>query len=171
VSGGVRWGGAARRGVFWLAWYLPLFGLWMLFVGSFSLEEIVLGALAAAVAATAADLVRAQDLVRFRMRPRWLSGVWRLPWQVVADSGLLAAALWRQLRRPGSVRGVFRVLPFPRDEGDGAAAAARRALAVAVASLTPNTYVVGVEGDEGTVLIHQLVRRPGREIPPSMLEE
>jgi len=65
---------------------------------------------------------------------------------------------------------VFRVLPFPQ-EGDDAAAAARRALATTVVSLTPNTYVVGVEGNEGAVLIHQLVRRPGGEIPPSMLKE
>jgi hypothetical protein len=165
-----RTGWAARRGVFWLAWYLPLFGLWILFVGTLALEEIVLGALAAAGAATAADIVRAQDLVRFRLRPRWLSGVWRLPWQLVTDSGLLAVALWRQLRRPGSVRGVFRVVPFPQ-EGDDAAAAARRALATAVVSLTPNTYVVGVEGNEGAALVHQLVRRPGGEIPQSMLKE
>lgn len=166
----MRWGGSTRRAVFWLAWYLPLFGLWMLFVGSLALEEIALGALAAAATATAADLVRAQDLVRFHMRPRWLRDVWRVPWQVVVDSGVLAVALWRQLSRPGSVRGRFVVLPFPR-EGDDAAAAARRALTVAVVSLTPNAYVVGVEGDEGAVLIHQLVRRPGGEIPTSILEE
>jgi multisubunit Na+/H+ antiporter MnhE subunit len=165
-----RPGPAARRGIFWLAWYFPLFGLWMLFVGTLAPEEMVLGALAAAGAATAADRVRAQDLVRFRLRPRWLTGVWRLPWRLVTDSGLLAVALWRQLRRPGSVRGVFRVLPFPK-EGDDAAAAARRALATTVVSLTPNTYVVGIEGNEGAVLVHQLIRQAGGEIPPSMLKE
>ncbi len=159
-----------RRGRFWLAWYVPLLALWILLVDTFAVEELVLGALAAALAATAADLVRAQDLVRFRMRPRWLNGMWTIPWRVVLDCGLLAEALWHQLSRPGSVRGVFRVLPFPR-EGDDAAAAARRALVTSVVSLTPNTYVVGIEGDEGAVLVHQLVRRTGDEIPRSMLEE
>jgi multisubunit Na+/H+ antiporter MnhE subunit len=160
----------AHRWRFWLAWYVPLLGLWMLLVDSFALEEVLLGVLAAAVAATAADIVRAQDLVRFRMRPRWLAGLWTLPWRVVVDSGVLAAALWRQLSRPGSVHGGFRVLPFPR-EGDDAAAAARRALVTGVVSVAPNTYVVGIERDEGVMLIHQLVRRTGAEVPPSMLEE
>jgi multisubunit Na+/H+ antiporter MnhE subunit len=169
VSDEVWWRRLAHRGRFWLAWYVPLLALWILMVGSLALQELALGALAAAVAATAAEVVRAQDLVRFRMRPRWAAGVWTLPWRVVADSGLLAVALWRQLRRPGSVRGVFRVLRFP-SEGGGAAAAARRALVTSVVSITPNTYVVGIEGEEGTVLVHQLVRRAGGEIPPSMLE-
>ena len=158
-----------RRGKFWIAWYVPLFGLWLLFVDTLAAEEVILGALAAAVAATAADVVRAQDLVRFRMRARWLAGLGAVPWQVVTDSWLLALALWRQLLRPGSVRGLFRVLPFPV-EGDDAAAAARRALVTGVASLAPNTYVVGVERGEGFMLVHQLVRRPGGEVPRSMLE-
>ncbi|HZD74885.1 MAG TPA: Na+/H+ antiporter subunit E [Actinomycetota bacterium] len=159
-----------RRMRFWLAWYLPLFGLWLLFVDTLAAQELVLGAIAAAAAATAADVVRSQDLVRFRMRARWLRGLGVLPAQVMTDSWLLAVALWRQLRRPGSVRGLFRVLPFPV-EGDDAAAAARRALVTGVVSLTPNTYVVGVERGEGAMLVHQLVRRHGGEVPNGMLEQ
>jgi multisubunit Na+/H+ antiporter MnhE subunit len=170
VSGRGRWSGLARRSRFWIAWYVPLFGLWIMLVDTFAAEELLLGAVAAAAAATAADVVRAQDLVRFRLRTRWLRGVWRIAWQLVPDSWMLAVALWRQLRRPGSVRGCFRVLEFPR-EGDDAAAAARRALVTSVVSITPNTYVVGIEGEEGTILIHQLVPRVGGEVPSSMLEE
>jgi multisubunit Na+/H+ antiporter MnhE subunit len=170
VSGRGWWRGLAHRLRFWIVWYVSLFGLWILLVDTFAAEELLLGAIAAAVAATAANIVRAQDLVRFRLRPRWLRGVWRILWQVGTESGMLVVALWRQLRRPGSVRGRFRVLEFPR-EGDDAAAAARRALVTSVVSITPNTYVVGIEGEEGTILIHQLVPRAGGEVPPSMLEE
>jgi multisubunit Na+/H+ antiporter MnhE subunit len=159
-----------RRMKFWIAWYVPLFGLWLLFVDTLAAEELILGVVAAAAAATAADVVRSQDLVRFRMRARWLTGIRVLPAQVMTDSWLLTVALWRQLRRPGSVRGLFRVLPFPV-EGDDAAAAARRALVTGVASIAPNTYVVGVERGEGAMLVHQLVRRPGGEVPSSMLED
>ena len=159
----------ARRVTFWLAWYVPLFVLWLLFADSLAAEELVLGAVAAAVAATAADMVRAQELVRFRMRPRWLAGLTGLPRQVVADCFVLAVALCRQLVRPGSVSGLFRVLPFPTD-GDDATAAARRALVTGSVSITPNTYVVGIERGEGVMLVHQLVRRPGELPPRSMLE-
>jgi hypothetical protein len=121
------------------------------------------------VAATAADLVRAQDLVRFRMAPGWLRDLHRLPGQVLHDCWTLAAALWRRLRGE-QVRGVFRVLPFP-SERDDARSAARRALVTAVVSLTPNTYVVGVEGDEGVMLVHQLVAGRGSPVPASLLED
>jgi hypothetical protein len=160
----------ARRVKFWLAWYFPLFGLWLLFVDTLASPELVVGAIAAALAATAADVVREQDLVRFRMRARWLPGLASLPWQVVTDSWLLAVALWRELRRPGSVNGLFRVLPFPIDQDD-ATGAARSAMVTSIASIAPNTYVVGVERGEGTILLHQLVRSTGGEIPASMIEE
>jgi hypothetical protein len=54
----VRIGPALRRGKLWN-------GLWLLFVDTLAAEDVILGALAAAVAAaTAADVVRAQDLVQ-----------------------------------------------------------------------------------------------------------
>jgi multisubunit Na+/H+ antiporter MnhE subunit len=154
---------------FWVAWYVPLVVLWLAFVDTFAVAEVVLGLLAAAVAATAAELVRSQELVRFRMDPRWLRGLGSLPWQVLRDSWLLVVALWGQLRgRP--VRGVFRVVPFPAEQDD-ARSAARRALVTGFVSLAPNTYVVGIEGDQGAMLVHQLVPEPGSPIPPSMLED
>jgi multisubunit Na+/H+ antiporter MnhE subunit len=158
-----------KRVGFWVAWYVPLVLLWLAFVDTFAREEVIAGLVAAAIAATAADLVRSQDLVRFRMDPHWLRGLSRLPWQVLRDTWLLTVALWRHCTgRP--VRGVFRVVPFPT-EADDARAAARRALVTALCSVAPNTVVVGVEGAEGEMLVHQLVPEPGSPVPPSMLED
>jgi multisubunit Na+/H+ antiporter MnhE subunit len=157
-----------RRVGFWIAWYVPLVILWLAFVNTLAVAEVALGLVAAAVAATASELVRSQDLVRFRMDPRWLRGLHRLPWQVLRDCWVLAVALWRRCAgRP--VHGAFRALPFPV-ERDDARSAARRALVTGTVSLTPNTYVVGCEGD-GVILLHQLVPEPGSPIPPSMLED
>ena len=75
----------ARRVRFWFAWYVPLVVLWLAFVDTFDAAEVALGLVAAAVAATAAELVRSQDLVRFRLDPRWLRDLHRLPWQVLRD--------------------------------------------------------------------------------------
>jgi multisubunit Na+/H+ antiporter MnhE subunit len=158
----------AGRLRFWILWYVPLVVLWLLFVDTFAVQELVLGLAAAAVAATAADLVRAQDLVRFRMHRSWLRDLGQVPGQVLRDSGLLAAALWGHLRgRPCA--GAFRALPFPA-EPDDAVSAARRALVTSVVSLTPNTYVVGIEGDDGMMLVHQLVPEPGSPVPASLVE-
>jgi multisubunit Na+/H+ antiporter MnhE subunit len=159
----------ARRVGFWIAWYVPLVVLWLAFVDTLAAEEVALGLVTAAVAATAAELVRSQGLVRFHLDPRWLRDVHRLPWQVLRDCWLLAAALWRHCTdRP--FRGEFRVVPFPV-EADDARSAARRALATALVSVAPNTVVVGVEGGEGGMLVHQLVPEPGSPVPPSLLQE
>ena len=159
----------ARRARFWIAWYVPMVVLWLAFVETLAWEELAAGLVAAAIAATAAELVRSQDLVRFHLDPRWLRDVHRLLWQVLRDCWLLAAALWRHCTgRP--VRGEFRVVPFPV-EADDARSAARRALATALVSVAPNTVVVGVEGGEGEMLVHQLVPEPGSPVPPSMLED
>jgi multisubunit Na+/H+ antiporter MnhE subunit len=156
-----------RRLRFWIAWYVALVVLWLAFVDTFATEEMVLGLVAAAMAATAAELVRSQDLVRFGMRASWLRDLGQLPWQVVRDSWVLAVALWRHCTGH-PVRGVFRVVPFPT-EADDAYSAGRRALVTALVSATPNTVVVGVEGGEGEMLVHQLVPEPGSPVPPSML--
>ena len=126
----------ARRVGFWIAWYVPLVILWLAFVDTLDPAEVALGLVAAAVAATAAELVRSQDLVRFRLDPRWLRDVHRLPWQVLRDCWLLAVGLWRHCTgRP--LRGTFRVVPFP-SEADHARSA--RVLATRSApTMTPAT--------------------------------
>jgi multisubunit Na+/H+ antiporter MnhE subunit len=156
------------RARFWIAWYLPLVLLWLAFVDTVATGEVLLGLVAAAVAATAAEMVRDQDLVRFRLKVSWLRDLYRLPGQVLADSGMLAVALWRRLTgRP--VHGGFRTLRFPIDP-DEALSAGRRALVTGFVSLTPNTYVVGVEED-GVMLVHQLGYHHANPVPPSMLED
>jgi multisubunit Na+/H+ antiporter MnhE subunit len=157
-----------RRLRFWIAWYAALVLLWLAFVDTFAAEEVALGLVAAALAATAAEVVRSQDLVRFGVEVRWLRDLRLLPWQVLRDCWLLAVALWRHCTGH-PVRGVFRVVPFPT-EADDAHSAGRRALATALASAAPNTVVVGVEGGEGEMLVHQLVPEPGSPVPPSLLE-
>ena len=159
----------AKRVGFWIAWYVPLVVLWLAFVDTFARQEVIAGLVAAAVAATAAELVRSQELVRFRLDPRWLRGLPGLPWQVLRDTWLLTVALWRHCTGH-PVRGVFRVVPFP-SEADDNRSAARRALVTVLASVAPNTVVVGVEGDEGELLVHELVPQPGSPVPPSMLED
>jgi multisubunit Na+/H+ antiporter MnhE subunit len=154
---------------FWIAWYVPLVGLWLAFTSTLDAHELLLGLVAAAVGATAQEVVNAQDLVRFRLRPRWLADLRLLPRQVLADCWPLAVVLWRRLARGQAVAGTFRTVPFPVVDQDDATENARKALVTAAVSVTPNTYVVGIEGEEGVMLIHQLVPDDGSPVPPSML--
>jgi hypothetical protein len=128
----------------------------MLLAGTLAISEIVVGLLAAAVAATAVEVVRSQRLVRFRPDPRWLRRAFVLPWRALVEFGLLVMALWRTLVLRRRVAGRFWAVPFPAG-GTDSRSAARRAVFTVGASFAPNTYVVDFEKREGRVLVHRLV--------------
>jgi Na+/H+ ion antiporter subunit len=128
----------------------------MLLVGTAAPSEIVAGVAAAAVAATAVEVIRRRGVVRFRPDPRWLGRAAGLPWQTLAEFGRLMAALWRALVLRRRVVGRFSEVPF-RVGGNDSRSAARRAVFTAGASFAPNTYVVDFDRGKGTVLVHQLL--------------
>jgi multisubunit Na+/H+ antiporter MnhE subunit len=151
-----------RRLASWAVWWTLLFGLWLLLVGTVERLELIAGAAAAALGAAAAEAVRAQGLLRFRLERRWLARGWRPFARTVPDFALVTAALLRSLVRRRPVRGKFRALPFPAG-GTDAASAGRRAFATVAGSLAPNTLVVDVDPDEKLILVHELEprRSPG----------
>jgi hypothetical protein len=140
----------------WLAAWALLFVLWLLLVGTVAPSEIVAGIAAAAVAATAVEVVRRQGVVRFRPDPRWLRRAWGLPWQTLEEFGRLVAAVWRSLVLRRRVVGRFSDVPFPVG-GNDSRSAARRAVFTVGASFAPNTYVVDFDRGEGRVQVHRLV--------------
>ena len=146
--------------MFWVVWWIFLTGLWIPLAFDVAVPELVASAIAAAAGATLVTAVRAQRLISFRPRLRWALRLWRLPLQVALDTGILVAVLWRRLvmRRP--VSGSFRAIPF-RAVGEEPEANARRAMAMTIGSIAPNTYVIDIDRDYGLILVHQLVPKPG----------
>jgi len=145
-----------QRLTHWFAWWAALVLLWQLFVNTFATPEVLVGLVAAAIAATAAEIVRGQGLVHFRPRARWLLRARKLPLAVIIDCRVVMGALWRRLARLEPVTGAFTAVPFSSG-GDDAEAAARRALYVMAISLTPNTFVIGIDRENDVMLVHQLV--------------
>jgi multisubunit Na+/H+ antiporter MnhE subunit len=143
------------RIVGWLAWFAVLNVLWLVFIAAWVPEEEVLGLVASAIAATAAQAVREQGLARFRMRARWLWHARVLPWRAVSESGLVLFILARHLMRKGPVRGRFRVVPvtLPKDPREQAA---KRALLTAGESFAPNGYVLTIDTRKKVMLVHEL---------------
>ena len=144
---------------FGLAWWAVLLVVWLLFVDSLALPELLAGAAAAAVAASVAETVRELGYVRFAPRLAWMRHAPRVGWQVLVDCGVLFAALARRLARRRALHGVMLRLPV-RYGDDSARDAARRALLNFGVSITPNSYVVDLDAETSTVLIHQLVAGP-----------
>jgi multisubunit Na+/H+ antiporter MnhE subunit len=140
----------------WIAWFVALNLLWLLLISAWVPEEEVLGLFASALAATAAVAVQKQGLIRFKPRLRWLLAARSLPLASVRQSALVLAALARQLAGGEPVRGRFRTehvsLPSDPDES-----ATKRALLIAGRSFPPNTYVLGIDPERESMLVHELI--------------
>jgi len=133
--------------------------LWLAFVDSLAVPEVLAGVAAAAVAASVAETLRELGYVRFAPRLAWARHAPRVAWQILVDCGVLFAALARRLFRRRALRGVMLRIPI-RYGDDSARDAARRALLNFGVSITPNSYVVDLDPETSTVLIHQLVAGP-----------
>ena len=140
-----------RRIVSLAAWWVSLVLLWIAFVGTTDSQEVLAGLGAAVVAVAALEVVRAQGLLRFRVDRRWLARAWTAPAQIVYDFVLLTSLLFRRRR----VEGQYLTVDFPA--GDSHAQYAwRRAWVTTVGTMSPNVFVVEIDSEEKTALLHSL---------------
>ncbi|HET8565665.1 MAG TPA: Na+/H+ antiporter subunit E [Solirubrobacterales bacterium] len=138
-----------------------LFALWMALVDTREAPQVYAGLVAAAVGTLGSELVRRQGIAGTRLRGRWLLRLYRPLLSVPRDLARLAAVALAALRpgaRPAS--GRFRALPF-EPGGGGPEDRGREALAELAGSLSPNTLVVGLDREQGLLLVHQLVPEEG----------
>lgn len=142
----------------WLAWWVLLMAFWVMIDDSIATDELLAGAGAAAIAALAAEVATQQAGVRFRVRPRWLLPALRLPGQVVSDTVTVYRALWQRVlsgKQPDSAFVTERVR-----FGDGSPAGmTRRLLLIGGRSLAPNAFVVDIDAETDTMVLHELVAR------------
>jgi multisubunit Na+/H+ antiporter MnhE subunit len=123
----------------WVLWWIAGAALWLALVDRVAVSELVIGAVAATVAATAATIVRGGP-----RRPQGPPpGSLRAAWRVVAD----VPALVRALRSPEAAEVVE--LPYDPD--------ASTALAEALGSAGPNTIVLDVDPERRVMRAHRLV--------------
>jgi multisubunit Na+/H+ antiporter MnhE subunit len=139
----------------WLAAWIASAALWMVLTDSVRISEMVAGALVAALAATGVEAVRRQRVADQALRPRYALGVWRVLIGVVPDVWRLTRAAFAQLVQRRASRGEIVALPFPHT-ADDPDTRARRAIAVGLGSVAPNSIIVGVDPDAGVLLVHQL---------------
>ena len=155
----------AQRAAFWLAWWATCFVLWVLLVFKTEPAELVAGAVAAALAATGAELVRSRGYAPFPARAVWLRALIRVPREVVIDTWRMALVLVRHFARGEPVKGCFRIVEFPAEPRDDPRSQARRVVVQWLGSVSPNTYVLGVDEHHHVAVVHQLVRD---ELPPEL---
>jgi hypothetical protein len=152
-----------------LAWALSfgaLFFLWMVYVGEWNAYEWVAAACTAGFSAGAVTLLYAKGLLRF---PFPLAMVRRsalvLP-MVVVDFGIITVALFRSLARGRLVHGTFVVRePEVAVGGKDPRGRGRRAWASWLSAFSPNAYVIDIDPDDDTVLLHDMIPNRSSESP------
>jgi multisubunit Na+/H+ antiporter MnhE subunit len=140
----------------WLAWWMLLLSFWIAIDDSLAFDEVLAGAGAAAIGALVAVLALHQAAVRLRIRPRWLVPALRLPGQVAADTVTVYAALWRRIVRGEQPDSGFVTEPA-RYGDDSAEDMTRRVLLIGARSLAPNAFVLGIDAETDTMVLHRLV--------------
>jgi hypothetical protein len=144
--------------------------LWLLLTDTTAWQELAVGAAVDALGASLAALIRFPAAPRASRRTLALArlGPGRLGrplLRLAPDTWLLTRLLATRLlgRRPS--RGRFRAARHRPDEPLRSAAGR---LAIELwSSLTPTRYVVGIDEEEGVILVHELGRR---ETPVAPLE-
>jgi multisubunit Na+/H+ antiporter MnhE subunit len=136
---------------------------WTIIDDSISVDELLVGAGAAALAATLAELIGYQAAARFRMRIEWAVPALRLPGEVVRDTIIVFTALWRRLVRGEEPPSGFREIPA-RAGDDSEEGVTRRVLLVGGRSVAPNTYVAGIDRERAVMIVHQLVASEGKAV-------
>jgi multisubunit Na+/H+ antiporter MnhE subunit len=151
----------SRRAGAWVVWWAVLMSFWVILDDSIALDELLAGAGAAALGATFAELVGYQAAARFRMRAEWLVSALGLPGQMLRDTVIVFAALWRRLARGEQPPSGFREIPgrFGDDSDEGVT---RRVLLVGGRSVAPNTFVLGIDRERNVMVVHQLVVNEGK---------
>jgi multisubunit Na+/H+ antiporter MnhE subunit len=144
-----------REARVWLAAWVVSAAFWMVLTDSVRIEEMLAGALVAALAATGVDVVRRQRVAAQAVRPRYALPVWRVLARVVPDIGRLTRAAFAQAVQRRAARGQVVALAFPHT-GDDPDTRARRSAAVGLGSIAPNTIIIGVDEDSGLLIAHQL---------------
>lgn len=152
-----------RRAVAWCTAWVLAGALYLLLIDTTSLPELIVGAVAAAIAATGFELAREQQTAGgLTARLDWLRTVHRPLLKVPSDIATVSLLALRQLISPKPVNGAFRAVPFhcgPEHDIE----IGRRALAEALGSFAPNTIIIGVDIEHELILGHQLRPTGGAE--------
>lgn len=143
---------------------LALFALWMALVDTPHSAELVAGAIAAPLCAAlgaAAGRLRHNEV---RLRPAFLAPAPRAFVAMFTEMNHAVRALVLALagRRPV---GRFRAV---RSTGGGMTpdAAGRRAMIEVLGTLGPNRVVVGIDPDDGMLLVHELLPDEDKPLDP-----
>ncbi|HEV2397578.1 MAG TPA: hypothetical protein VGS27_11595 [Candidatus Sulfotelmatobacter sp.] len=149
----------AAKAVARFVWSLPIFyGMWLLFTGTFSLHELLIGIIAAVLASAGMVVVTIFYQTPFSPGASDLLALWRLPWYLLSDTWVVFTVAAKDLLGTEPADSLFRVVPFQAGRTKNPGMTARRALATLYSTVAPNSIVLGVNTQDQKLLFHQIKR-------------
>lgn len=133
--------------------YVYLVLLWMAFVSKLDITELKVG-LGVALAGTVADaIVKAEGSGHFRPHLRWTLLTLLEPWYVLKGMWTVIEQFPKAMKRKQD--GQFKAVQFDAGEDD-VDSASRRAVATMLLTIPPNSVIVGIDGHNGQMLVHEM---------------
>ena len=133
-----------------------LFVFWIIFVGSFSKWELLVGAGGAAVGGIAIQVVQHAEGSHFRARLQDLVQVVFVSWLFAQGAYEILFVAIRDLLGGRKAASAFRITEFEAGDESDPHDTARRVLAVTYTTMAPNFIVLGINTREKQLLFHQI---------------
>ena len=130
---------------------------WILLVAGVKRDEMIVGALSVFAAALFLQLAYRAEQQRLDFRLKDLVSCWRIPWYILSDGWVVTRVLMKDLLYIKRASSFYRVSGF-KTAKDDPLLAARRVLATAFTTVTPNSIVIGIDYEQSRMLFHQLER-------------
>lgn len=129
--------------------------LWILFVAGIKPEEMIVGAVCILLTAAFTGYLAGQSSPTMKLRLTDVMQIWRVPGLLVIDAWAILCVLILDILQLSPAASLFRSAPFERNE-KSPIAVARRILAVAYTTATPNLIILGIDASTSQMLFHQL---------------
>ncbi|MGC1869801.1 MAG: hypothetical protein WA700_02480 [Acidobacteriaceae bacterium] len=134
-------------------------GEWILLVAGTHIDEMIVGAASVLASGVFLFVAHRTSTLHTDFRLADMAKGWRIPWYVISDIFVITIVLFKDLFGIEKAKSLFRVSGFQTAKKDPVLAA-RRVLAIAYTSASPNTIVLGIDYTCSRMLFHQLKRAP-----------
>lgn len=146
-----------ERLFFWFLYWAASFCLWLLFVNTTKIHELLMAAFASVLAASACETVRNEPFAGFRPTLWWLIQAWREPWYILSGCASIFWSFFKHFVHPEP--SILRQVVYDAG-GNDPQSAARRALAITYTSMPPNFIVLSIDLDKNAMVVHQVSQTP-----------
>jgi hypothetical protein len=138
---------------------LLMSGEWILLVSGTHIDEMIVGTASVLASGSFLLIAHRTSTLHTDFRLADLAKGWSIPWAVIRDMFVITVILFKDLFGVEKAKSLFLVAGFQTAKTDPVLVA-RRVLAIAYMSASPNTIVLGIDYTCSRMLFHQLKRAP-----------